>query len=462
MVEMRVTVMIFKKISFVALAMLSLVRTAMAGEAPPAMVTSYYNMRVKNEPSGVYEWAEQDLLFVQVRIPEATGDAAEEMEGRVLLAEHKELFAWLAQHAAKDRKDPQLSPGMERMRRFVREELPLWEYDANWKYSFNGPHLTRHEIGERVCCAVCKKSEVLATMPSAFLKPVGEDTWIRGGKGIVRDKYPGKADRLFMWQIGLLDALALSLENGKSLDAWVNEFGTSDNAAYLEFKKVGKDCERYLAESETARFFASEKLRLETLPDKISYEWDKRRPTMEKSVEAHTVTNKINETEFEVVVTEREVRRNARILHKVVTKMAVDPKFEKLFLSGGSMENVASERTALGLAAEKQFYENGGKTFEQREKFLIDALRENPGDKVLWNLLGRMMMIRQDWHGGLVCMRNALRLDREYAFALTNVAIIYHSLGFDELAFGAAIAVMGVTDDAWCKKEAEKLIRGDK
>ena len=126
------------------------------------------------------------------------------------------------------------------------------------------------------------------------------------------------------------------------------------------------------------------------------------------------------------------------------------------------MENVASERTALGLAAEKQFYENGGKTFEQREKFLIDALRENPGDKVLWNLLGRMMMIRQDWHGGLVCMRNALRLDREYAFALTNVAIIYHSLGFDELAFGAAIAVMGVTDDAWCKKEAEKLIRGDK
>lgn len=459
---MRVTVMIFKKIIFVALAGLSLVRTAMAGEAPPAMVTSYYNMRVKNEPSGVYEWAEQDLLFVQVRIPEATGDAAEEMEGRVLVMEHKELFAWLAQHAAKDRKDPQLSPGMERMRRFVREELPLWEYDVDWKYSFNGPHFTRHEIGERVCCAVCKKSEVLATMPSAFLKPVGEDTWIRGGKGIVRDKYPGKADRLFMWQIGLLDALALSLGNGTSLDAWVNEFGTGDNAAYLEFKKVGKDCERYLAESETARFFASEKLRLETLPDKISYEWDKRRPTMEKSVETHTVTNKINELEFEVVVTEHEVRKNARILHKVVTKMATDPKFEKFFLSGGLMENVASERTALGRVAEMQFYKNGGKSPEQREKLLIDALRENPGDKVLWNLLGRMMMSRQDWFGGLVCMRNALRLDREYAFALTNLAIIYHHLGFDELAFGAAIVVMGVTEDAWCRKEAEKLIRGDK
>ena len=59
-------------------------------------------------------------------------------------------------------------------------------------------------------------------------------------------------------------------------------------------------------------------------------------------------------------------------------------------------------------------------------------------------------------------MRNALRLDREYAFALTNLAIIYHHLGFDELAFGAAIVVMGVTEDAWCRKEAEKLIRGDK
>ena len=454
--------MISKKISFVALAVLSLVHAAMAGDAPPAMVTSYYNMRVKDEPSGVYEWTEQDILFVQVRVPEATGDAAEEMEGRILVMEHKELFAWLAQYAAKDRKDPQLSPGMERMRRFVREESPLWEYDVDWKYSFNGPHFTRHEIGERVCCAVCKKSEVLATMPPAFLKPVGEDTWVRGGKEIVRDKYPGKIDRLFMWQIGLLDALALSLDKGTSLDSWVKEFGTDDKAAYLEFKKVSKGCEKYLAESGTACFFASEKLRLETLPDKISYEWDKRRPTMEKSVETHTVTNKINESEFEVVVTEHEVRKSARILHKVVTKMAVDPKFEKFFLSGGFMENVVSERTALGRAAEKQFYENGGKTLEQREELLIDALRENPGDKVLWNLLGRMMMNRKDWYGGLVCMRNALRLDREYAFALTNLAIIYHSLGFDELAFGAAIVVMGVTEDTWCRKEVESLLRGGK
>ena len=126
------------------------------------------------------------------------------------------------------------------------------------------------------------------------------------------------------------------------------------------------------------------------------------------------------------------------------------------------MENVVSERTALGRAAEKQFYENGGKTLEQREELLIDALRENPGDKVLWNLLGRMMMNRKDWYGGLVCMRNALRLDREYAFALTNLAIIYHSLGFDELAFGAAIVVMGVTEDTWCRKEVESLLRGGK
>ena len=445
-----------------ALAMLGLTLLSMAGGTPPAMVSSYYNMRVKDEPSGVYEWAEQDLLFVQVRVPEATGDVAEEMEGRILVMEHKELFAWLAQYAANDRKDPQLSPGMERMRRFVREESPLWEYDADWKYSFNGPHFTRHEIGERVCCAVCKKSGVLATMPPAFLKPVDEDTWVRGGKEIVRDKYPGKVDRLFMWQIGLLDALALSLDKGTSLDVWAKEFGTDDKVAYIEFKNVRKGCERYLAESETARFFASEKLRLETLPDKISYEWDKRRPTMEKSVEAHTVTNGINESEFEVVVTEHEVRKSARILHKVVTKMAVDPKFERFFLSGGGIENVVSERTALGRAAEKQFYENGGTTLEQRERLLIDALRENPGDKVLWNLLGRMMMSRQDWYGGLICMRNALRLDREYAFALTNLAIIYHHLGFDELAFGAAIVVMGVTEDAWCRKEAEKLIRGDK
>jgi len=445
-----------------ALAVLLLTLVAMAGDAPPAMVSSYYKLRVKDEPAGVYEWNDHDLLFVQVRVPELVGDAAEEMAGRILLAEHKELFAWLARHAAQDRKDSVLSPGMEWLRRFVRSENPLWEYEADWQYSFSGPHFSRHEVGERVCCAVCKKSEVVATMPSAFLKPLGEDKWVGGGKAIVRDKYPGKADRLFMWQIGLLDALALSLDKVASLDVWVKEFGTDDSAAYLEYKKVCKELERYLAESETARFFASEKSRLETLPDKISYEWDRRRPATEKNVETHTVTNKISESEFEVVVTEREVRKSIRTLHKIVTKMAVDPRFEKCFLSGGLMENVASERTPLGHAAEKQFYENGGQTLEQREKLLIDALRENPGDKVLWNLLGRMMMSRQDWHGGLVCMRNALQLDREYAFALTNLAIIYHRLGFDELAFGAATVAIGIAEDTWCRKEAERILKGDK
>ncbi len=434
---------------------------AMAGIHMPAMAESYYEMRLKDEPSGVYEWAEQGLLFVQVRVPREAGDAAEDIEGRILAAEQEELFAWLASQASAERQDPELSPGMAFARDIVRSEYPLWEYVSDWEGSFNGPHFARYEMDERVCCAVYDKSEVLATMPKSFMVPVGLDVWKRGVRELFQEKYSGKVDRSFMWQVCLLDVLELSLlkDNG-SVASWAQEFVLDDSAAYEEYMKVQKERMDYLEESDTARFMKAEKLRLETLPDKISYEWDPARPESEDTRECLVVTNVIGECEFEVVTTETKTCRSVRKLHKRVTPMAVDPVFEKLFLSGGSMANTPKKRTPAGVAAEKSFYASGKFSSRQREKILIEALRENPGDKVLWNLLGRVMLARRDLHGGLICYRNSLMLDGQYEFALANLAIVYRDLGCSKLSYGAAMAAFGIASDSWCRNESAKILEG--
>ena len=170
------------------------------------------------------------------------------------------------------------------------------------------------------------------------------------------------------------------------------------------------------------------------------------------------VTNAIGDATFEVVTTTVETKRQARILKKITTPMAVDPVFEKLFLSGGSMPNSSAARTAKGRAAEKAFYASSSQTPAEREQLLIEALRENPGDKVLWNLLGRIMLNRQDRIGGLICFRNALRLDKNYEFALANLAMAYDGMGWHDLAYGAAIVAYGMAKNDWCVKESMKIL----
>ena len=95
----------------------------------------------------------------------------------------------------------------------------------------------------------------------------------------------------------------------------------------------------------------------------------------------------------------------------------------------------------------------------ERERRVLEALRENPGDKVLWKLYGRLLQSKKDWLGARICFRNALRLDREYQFALTNLALTYQEMGHRELATAAAMVAYGLATDGWCKTQAEGVLK---
>ncbi len=423
-----------------------------------ATLTNRYNLNIKDEASGVYEWAEEGLLFVQVRLAEASGDAAEEMDAQILAEEHRLLFEWLAAQATAERKDPPLPQGMERLRALVRAHMPTWEYDADWNYNLKGPHFSRHEIGERVCCAVYEKDKVLATMPPSFKKSAPPEIWLRGAKELFSSRAQTLASRPFLWEAGLVDLLALSLDDGASPAGWVREFGDAAAAHWKEYTAVESELAAYMENSATAKAMAAEKLRLETLPDEITYEWGAVKPKIEKTQTTETTTNAIDGALFEVVSTTKTTERVTRLLRKVVTPRAVDPRFEKLFLSAGAMANAAAPRTAKGREAEAAFLAKSALLPAQRERALVEALRENPGDKALWNLLGRAMSARGDTLGALACLRNALRLDAAYDYALANLAGIYDRLGRHALAQSAAIAAYALADNDWCRKEALRIL----
>ena len=78
---------------------------------------------------------------------------------------------------------------------------------------------------------------------------------------------------------------------------------------------------------------------------------------------------------------------------------------------------------------------------------------------MLWNLYGRLLQSKKDWLGARICFRNALRLDREYQFALTNLALTYQAMGRRELAVPAAMVAYGLATDGWCKSQAEGVLK---
>jgi tetratricopeptide (TPR) repeat protein len=151
------------------------------------------------------------------------------------------------------------------------------------------------------------------------------------------------------------------------------------------------------------------------------------------------------------------VRTRKILVQRIARDYRASARFERLFLSGGSEPNAKAARTERGKAAERAFF--GACAPDERERLVLEALRENPGDKVLWNLYGRLLQNKKDWLGARICFRNALRLDREYQFALTNLALTYQAMGRRELAVAAAIVAYGVATDGWCKSQSEGVLK---
>ncbi len=457
-------------------------------EGVPSAAAAYYQRELKDKPQGVYEWPEKGLLFVQVHVPYMT-DGSENLDANTLLAEHQELYAWLAARAGAKKTDPELPRGLDLVRRLVRANYPTWEYTADWEYKLDGQAFSREEEGKRVACAVCDKKAVEATMPKAFLEPVSDDAWLAGACELVGDCYAGRVNVPFMEQIGLFDCAEVCGKGQAPTSGPVTE-----GAAYREYVDVARETADYLAASVLAKELRAAQKELENIasrPD-VAYVAPPEsfvtnvtvNVSTNRAVAANAVTN-VAEVPFSGItavmpaggtLVERRVRRDESIITTVETCMVVrtrqvlvqriardyraSARFERLFLSGGKESNAKAARTERGKAAERAFF--AACAPGERERLVLEALRENPGDKILWNLYGRLLMNGKDWLGARICFRNALRLDHEYQFALTNLALTYQAMGRRELAVAAAMVAYGLATDNWCKAQSEGVLKAEK
>ena len=456
-------------------------------EGSPSAAAAYYQRELKDKPQGVYEWPEKGLLFVQVHVPYMT-DGSENLDANTLLAEHQELYAWLAARAGAKKTDPELPRGLGLVRRLVRANYPTWEYTADWEYKLDGQAFSREEEGKRVACAVCDKKAVEATMPKAFLDPAPDATWLAGARELVGDCYAGRVNVPFMEQIGLFDCAEVRGKGQAPTSGPVTE-----SAAYREYMDVARETADYLAASDLAKSLRAAQKGLEGIPNRqdVAYvappEIFVTNVTVNVSTNGAVAPNAV--TNMAAVpyagiaavmpaggtVVERSVRSDESIITTVETCTVVrtrkvlvqriardyraSARFERLFLSGGKESNAAAARTERGKAAERAFF--AACAPEERERLVLEALRENPGDKVLWNLYGRLLQSKKDWLGARICFRNALRLDHEYQFALTNLSLTYQAMGRRELAVAAAMVAYGLATDGWCKSQSEGVLKAE-
>ena len=453
--------------------------------APSASAAAYYQRHLKDKPQGVYEWPEGGLLFVQVHVPYAKG-AGEGIDANTLLAEHQELYAWLAARAGERKKDAKLPLGLERVRRLVRANYPMWEFTADWEYKLDGQAFSREEEGKRVACVVCDKKAVEATMPAAFLDSAPDEVWLAGACELVGECYAKRVNVPFMEQVGLFDCAEVC-GKGKAPKSGP----ATESAAYREYMEVARETADYLATSSLAKELRAVQKELENIANRLDVAYVAPPESFvtnvtvnvstNHAVAANAVTN-VAAVSFDGItavmpaggtVVERNVRSDESIITTVETCTVVrtrkilvqriardyraSPKFERLFLSGGKEPNAKSARTERGKVAERAFY--GACAPEERERLILEALRENPGDKVLWNLYGRLLQSKKDWVGARICFRNALWLDRQYQFALTNLALTYQAMGRRELAAAAAMVAYGLATDGWCKVQAEGVLK---
>lgn len=482
------------------------------GGLPSAAAEAYYRLHVENEPEGVYEWPERDLVFVQVRIPRAKGMTPDSIDSAELSATRRLMHTWLAGKAARRRVDEPLPPGMDFVRATCRKHLPMLEYASGWTFTGESLNFSRENGSEHIGATVFSLSKALDSIPAAYLAPVKDEVWINGMKHLAERNYAAQGDLPFMWSIGALDCLELSRKHDGRFPDWGAEdfpsalrtffdaaastWHDAPSEAIGEYAALRTELFEYLTTSQTAKGFLCDARNLVKPPpisessecfprisactniqitvvtnfvETASSITNVSKTTMAKDAQhmpsmplAGEITVKTVQTGIAEIVTTQAttvtIETHAQ-LRRTDTEYSGEPRFEALFLSGGCLPNTPSPRTTAGIAAEKTFYAKA--SMDSRENAVLGALRENPGDKVLWNLYGRLLQARGEHLGAIICFRNALRLDMQYEFALTNLADEYRSAGRKKLSVGMAMLARGLASDPWCIKKAEAVLRGN-
>ena len=478
-----------------------------AAAADPARV--YYDSTIRSALTGVY--AHDGLLFVQVRTPydEETDTRTKKRLASIPVAAAL-LKQWCIERAtaAGGRDDaPLAAPGMALVRRLVLRRDPGWEY-KDWKMDSPSREFVWEGDGFHSLCLVFSEKDVVGSIPESFSKPVPDERWQEALREAVPPALKGSGALAFADEIGYAEYRDENSPYTKPFSRW--DAADAVGLLQADLRRAmtvrpgsrGEDERKDLLER-TARYLAESPLALGLLEDGRALSVESvstniaERPlsdTFTTNVAVVVTTNAVADPKTETssvalsqdkstfadrhlswkglvdvelrttpcyVVTTQEtttiVRTVAVTCSEVEAKARATPRFESVFLGAGFAGNRVAARTPLGRSA-VEFFLRKGKPSEKERK-LLSALRENPGDKELWNAYGRMLQKGEDWIGSTICFRNALSLDPGYEFALANLADSLAALGYRDLSIGTAIVGRSLATDPWCIETTSRILR---
>ena len=91
-------------------------------------------------------------------------------------------------------------------------------------------------------------------------------------------------------------------------------------------------------------------------------------------------------------------------------------------------------------------------------KNLISALNKTPGSALLWSALGECYLEQDAIPLALSCFRNALRVERNYPYALDRMAAAYERYHCPALARGLAIFAYALTNEDEYRKNSLRIL----
>ena len=438
-----------------------------------------YQSEFKNRESGVYE--RDGDLFVHVAIPAGRRDSAQRLKLKAVTRANDLLRQWAIDFTRQDRAASQpAAAGMKCILDLLDDASPLWRF-SDWNVKFKGQEFSGQDKSVFWLVQIARKDDIVKQIPDSF-----------------RMSAPSREKTVATLQLLLPQMLKSSADRvyGKCCAFDLDKDCPGDVAAKQEYGRIAAAVEKHLA---TAEFPVAMQRAADSIASRRTEEsWNDAlvsTSTATNFVES-VVTNAIADsrnsaataqlvqtaedrkirgvsldgivqvennicTQEEFVVTRTftvvETRRNVRIRNENASYGT--PRFQQIFLSGGTSENETAKRTPSGDKAVKAYFD-GGTDVSAKERTLYEALSENPGDSELWNMLGRCRLRQDDVMSALVCFRAALKLDGRNQFALTNLAIAYDLLKCPALANGMAVLARGFAEDRWCIEKSEEILFG--
>lgn len=381
-----------------------------------AEISEHYRTAISHKESGVYEY--KDFLYFQAVVPCEKNSTMDQLRAKsaAMLMVKDEIKKWMLEYSASERsKDVvTLSSGETFVKSRLDEMLPEWQF-VEFEVAFKQHVLCNRKVEKQyVYCVCAEKTVVINNIPKSFYESCSAKKVLETIKVRAQRVFASDARERFLTECGAFDLLGANVSGG-SRDAYllVNE----KIRKHLEQSDFAKELKQAIIEAETPQVTVKE---------------------VEEVNEAKTLSIKRVET---VTVTH-------------------NPRMQKLFLNWETEENFPLPTTSLGETTKKNLF-RGKTSVVDSIQHLKTALIENPGDKELWNYLGRKLMDNGEPLLAIIAYRNALKLDPTFIYPMVNLANAYLSINQYDLAFGLATALQGMELDSWSAKESVRILQTD-